>query len=127
MFEVIERDLRVSGDSTMDLDWRFVAAYNAALQAATIALHASGYEAAKGGGAHYYTIESLKHTIAVGDDVVNALQAFKAKRGGSVYEATGIASTTEVEELRDLANELCNRVRQWLTTSQPSLLRMTKA
>ena len=38
LFHVIERDLRVSGDSKMDPDWRFVAAYNAALQAATIAL-----------------------------------------------------------------------------------------
>src|SRR5882757_9368423 len=70
--KVIERDLRVSGDKNMDPDWRFVAAYNAALQAANIALHASGFEAAKGGGAHHYTIESLKLTITASTELVDA-------------------------------------------------------
>src|SRR5687768_8006322 len=92
LFQVVERDLRVGNDGHTDPDWRFVATYNAALQSANIALFASGFEALKGGGAHYYTIESLK--LAIGDDgsTIDELQAFKSKRGGTVYEATGLAS-----------------------------------
>lgn len=120
--EVIDRDLRVSGNAEGDGDWRFVAAYNAALQAATIALLASGYEAAKGGGAHFYTIESLK--LSIGDDGVltDALQAFRAKRGGSIYETVGIASESEIQELRGLAIELRDRVLEWMQQHHAGLL-----
>ena len=41
---MIARDLRVSGDRNGDPDWRFVAALNAALQSATVALLASGFD-----------------------------------------------------------------------------------
>jgi hypothetical protein len=106
----------------MDDDWRFVAAYNAALQSANLALFASGFEAAKGGGAHHYTIESLKLTVKLDGDTVDALQAFRAKRGGAIYEQTGIATPTEINELRQLAADLRDRVRAWLTTEHPKLL-----
>jgi hypothetical protein len=122
LFDVIDRDLRVSGDAKMDADWRFVAAYNAALQAAATALYASGFEAAKGGGAHYYTLESLKFTIGDDGKLVEALQAFKSKRGGVVYEMIGIASETEISDLRALAQELRDRVRGWLKREHPQLL-----
>lgn len=121
MFDVVERDLRVSGDKNMDPDWRFVAAYNAALQVATIALHASGFEAAKGGGAHHYTIESLRLTVAAPGELVDELQAYKSKRGGAVYEMTGIASQTEINGLRRLATELRDLVRAWLQSTHPAM------
>ncbi|HET6251204.1 MAG TPA: hypothetical protein VFE47_26210 [Tepidisphaeraceae bacterium] len=120
LFDVIERDLKVSGNKDMDPDWRFVAPYNAALQGAAVALYASGFESTKGGGAHYYTIESLK--LTVGDEgTVDELQSFKAKRGGAVYESTGIASETEISELRNLAEKLRNRVQAWLLAEHPAL------
>ena len=119
---VIARDLRVSGEQQTDRDWRFVAAYNAALQAATMALHAYGYQATKGGGAHFYTLESLKFTISATDETVDSLQAFKAKRAGSIYEAIGIASETEITELRVLASGLRDRVLAWLKSDHPHLL-----
>ena len=122
LFEVIERDLRVSGDKNMDPDWRFVAAYNAALQGATIALHASGFEAAKGGGAPHYTIESLRLTIQLSSALGDARQAFKSKRGASVYEMTGIASETEIDGLRDLATTIRDQVRAWLIKTHPALI-----
>jgi hypothetical protein len=122
LFEVIERDLRVGNSAHTDPDWRFVAAYNAALQAANIALFASGFEAAKGGGAHYYAIESLKLTIEDDGAAVDELQAFKSKRGGIVYEMTGIATETEIKDLCRLATDLRNRVASWLKQKHPELL-----
>ncbi len=110
----------------MDPDWRFVAAYNAALQATTTALYASGFEAAKGGGAHYYSIESIKLTIEAPGELVDELQAFKAKRGNAVYEMTGIATESEIKELRNLAIELRDMVIQWLTDNHPHLIAKTK-
>jgi hypothetical protein len=46
----------------------------------------------------------------------------KAKRGGAIYEATGIASETEIEELCRLAAALRDRVRAWLEQNHPKLL-----
>lgn len=120
--KVVERDLRVSGDPNTDDDWRFVAAYNAALQCAAAALLASGFEAAKGGVAHHHTIESLRLTVGDDGTLADPLQAFRAKRGGAVYESVGIASGTEIEELRNLAVELRDRVTAWLRQHHPDLI-----
>jgi hypothetical protein len=126
LFDVIERDLRVSGDANVDEDWRFVAAYNAALQCAAVALYASGFEAPKGGGAHHRTIESLALTTVEKAEVIDALQAFRAKRAGAVYEMIGIASSSEIRELRESATKLRDRVRDWLKRTHPELLASEK-
>ena len=122
LLAVVERDLRASANPDLDGDWRFAIAYNAALQCAAMALKAAGYEVPKGGGIHHHTIESLKLTIGDNGTVVDPLQAFRAKRGGGIYESTGIASDTEIEELRGLAEDLRDRVLRWLRKHQPHLL-----
>src|SRR5215213_489234 len=88
LYRVIRRDVKAAANAKMDDDWRFAAAYNAALQCAAAALKASGYEAPKGGGAHFRTIESLKLTIGDEGGLVEQLQQFRAKRGGGIYEET---------------------------------------
>ena len=72
------------------------------LQAAGVALKAAGYEVAKGAGAHQRTIESLRLTIEDDGNLVDTLQQCRARRGGGIYETTGIASEAEVQELREL-------------------------
>jgi hypothetical protein len=126
LLAVIDRDVKASGNAQIDPDWRFAIAYNAALQSAAVALKAAGYEAPKGGGAHHHTIESLRLTIGDDGTIVDALQAFRARRGGGIYETTGIASDTEIEELRDLACDLRDRVKAWLVKEHPALLRRSK-
>lgn len=122
LLAVVGRDLAASADPKIDSDWRFAIAYNAALQSAALALKAAGYEAPKGGGAHHHTIESLRLTIGDDGTVVDPLQAFRAKRGGGVYETTGVASPGEIEELRALAKDLHQRVLNWLQAEHPDLL-----
>jgi hypothetical protein len=126
LLAVIDRDVKRSANPQIDTDWRFAIAYNAALQSAAVALKASGYEAPKGGGAHHRTIESLRLTLGDDGTMVDALQAFRARRGGGIYETTGIASDTEVEELRDPACNLRDRVQAWLARKHPALLRRPK-
>ena len=119
---VVKRDLKASADANLDADWRFAIAYNAALQCAALALYAAGFEAPKGGGAHHRTIESLRLTLGDDGKVTEPLQAFRAKRGGGIYETTGIASDGEIRELRALATSLQERVLKWLQARHPELL-----
>ena len=122
MLAVVERDLKASADPNLHGDWRFAIAYNAALQCAALALKADGYEVPKGGGAHFHTIGSLKLTLEDDGTIVDPLQAFRAKRGGGIYEATGVASDTEITELRSLAERLRERVMDWLKSRHPPLV-----
>jgi len=62
LLDVIDRDLRDSAVAAISPDTQLGLAYNAALQAATIALAASGYRASRE-RKHYITIQSLTHTI----------------------------------------------------------------
>jgi hypothetical protein len=122
LLAVIERDLAASADSKIDGDWRFAIAYNSALQCAAMALKSAGYETPKGGGAHHQTIESLRLTIGDDGAIVDPLQAFRAKRGGGIYETTGVASNSEIEELRALAVTLRDRVLEWMRQAHSELL-----
>jgi hypothetical protein len=121
LYAVIERDLAASDTAGLDDDWRFAIAYNAALQVAATALKAAGYEVPKGGGAHHHTIESLRLTLGDDGTAVTMLQAFRAKRGGGVYESTGVATQTEIRELRRLAGDLFARLKNYIRTLHPSL------
>jgi hypothetical protein len=122
LLAVVDRDLETSADPKLDGDWRFAIAYNAALQSAALALKAAGFEVPKAGGAHHHTIESLRLTVGDDGTFVDPLQTFRAKRGGGIYETTGIASDTEIEELRALAKSLHDRVLAWLQKAHPDLL-----
>ncbi len=122
LLAVVKRDLATSADPKLDGDWRFAIAYNAALQCAALALKAAGYEVPKGGGAHHHTIESLKLTISDDGTIVDPLQAFRAKRAGSIYETTGVASNTEIDELRTLATSLRDQVLTWLRRTHAEFL-----
>ena len=125
LLAVVERDLQTSADPKLNPDWRFAIAYNAALQCAALLLHASGFEVPKGGGAHYRTIESLPLTIGDDGTVVSQLRVFSKKRAGSVYEMTGVASETEIIQIRTLATKLRDQTLVWLRSKHPELLQST--
>lgn len=62
LLAIVERDLANAGLTGLAEDWKLNIAYNAALQAATAALAAAGYRAAREQH-HYRTIQSLALTI----------------------------------------------------------------
>ena len=59
---LVDRDLRDSQVPGLTADWRLNIAYNAALQAATAALTASGYRATRKAH-HMRVIQSLEFTV----------------------------------------------------------------
>jgi hypothetical protein len=78
LLSVAERDLKDSSASGISADWQLAIAYNAALQAATAALSASGYRAAREAH-HYRIIQSLAHTIQAKSNLINQLDTFRKK------------------------------------------------
>jgi len=121
LLAVVERDLADCTAERLSDDWKFGIAYNAALQLATAALHASGYRPARGQSHHIRAIESLAFTLGLGAATVNQLDAFRAKRHAHVYDRAGAVSAGEAQEMIELAHKLDQDVRAWLKRTYPKL------
>src|SRR5580658_7764689 len=85
LFAVADRDLTVSKTPGLHNDWRFNIAYNAALQLATAALAAAGFQAERAGH-HYRVIECLGLTLGTDTTTIQKLDIFRKKRNISDYE-----------------------------------------
>ena len=121
LLSVADRDLKDSSATSISPDWQLAIAYNAALQAATAALYASGFRAAREAH-HYRVIQSLAHTIQAKPNLINQLDKFRKKRNIGGYEAAGRISQQEADEMKKLAKDLYGRIVQWLNQNHPSLM-----
>ncbi|HKO04600.1 MAG TPA: hypothetical protein VJW51_07610 [Candidatus Acidoferrales bacterium] len=116
-----DRDLRASQLKELYADWRFAIAYNAALQAATAALAAAGYRAAREAH-HLRVIGSLEFTIRADPELIRQFNAFRKKRNISSYERGGSISDVEAKGMRTLATKLRSDVERWIGKNHPELL-----
>jgi hypothetical protein len=91
------------------------------LQAATAALAAAGYRAAREAH-HYRVIQSLAYTIKADESLIAQLDKFRKKRNIGSYERAGVVSEQEVKEMVALAKDLKDEVIAWLKKSHPELL-----
>ncbi len=77
---IVARDLKDSQAKDVSDDWRFAIAYNAALQAATAALAASGYRAGRDSH-HYRVIQSLELTVGKDAKFIGAIREVAGELG----------------------------------------------
>jgi hypothetical protein len=116
-----DRDLAQCRTPHLSPDWQLNIAYSAALQAATAALAAAGYRAAREAH-HYRVIQSLAYSIKADPVLIAQLDKFRKKRNISSYEQTGAVSEQEVREMVALAKNLKDEVIAWLKKNHPELL-----
>jgi hypothetical protein len=121
LLALVDRDLRDCRTPDLSTDWRFNIAYNAALQAATAALAAAGFRAARAAH-HYRIIQSLALTLKADAELLRRFDAFRKKRHFSSYEMGGAISDSEVEEMMAMASDLRRRVARWIRGNHPGLL-----
>ena len=122
LLAIVERDLANAKVAELSDDWRLNIAYNAALQAATAALAAAGYRAAREQH-HFRTIQSLAHTIGWPAAKVDRFDRFRKKRNIIGYESAGVASEREAREMHELATALRDDVLARLGKQYPKLLK----
>jgi hypothetical protein len=118
---VCDRDLNDCRVQGLSADWQFSIAYNAALQAATAALAAAGYRAARESH-HFRVLQSLAHTVGADAGLVRRLDLFRKKRNIGGYEAAGRISDAEATSMVELATELRARVESHIRRTRPELL-----
>ncbi len=119
---VVDRDLADCQTPGLSPDWRLNIAYNAALQAATAALAASGYRTVRESH-HYRAIQSLAYTIGTDRKLIAQFDRFRKKRNIGEYERAGAVSDQEAAEMVTLARGVRSDVETWLRLNHPKLLR----
>jgi hypothetical protein len=120
---IVERSLSDSKVKAVSTDLRFIAAFNAALCAATTALRATGHRTVTQAGHHVKTIESLELTVKANPKLIQRFKTFNNKRNKSVYDVAGAVSDQELEAMVRLAIELKEETVAWLQKFHPELLR----
>ena len=121
LLSMVDRDLAQCRTPHLSPDWQLNIAYNAALQAATAALAAAGYRAAREAH-HYRVIQSLAHTIEADPGLIIQLDKFRKKRNITEYEQAGAVSEQEAKEMFALAKNLRDKVEKWFRSNHPELL-----
>ncbi len=123
ILQLVERDLQDALQEEISLDWRFNIAYNAALQLATIILYTSGFRAGRGESNHYRVIQTIP--LILGEKlkpIRDFLDNCRRKRNISEYDAAGIVSEKEFNDLLKVAGELKSQVIDWLRKNHPDLI-----
>jgi hypothetical protein len=119
---IVERSLADAEVEAVSTDLRFIAAFNAALCIATMALRATGHRTVTQAGHHVKTIESVELTLKSNAKIVQKFKTFNNKRNKSVYDVAGAVSDQELVAMVSLANELKDGAIAWLREIDPELL-----
>ena len=118
LFAVADRDLKACSTPALVPDWQFNIAYNAALQLATAALAAAGYEAERANH-HHRAIQSLEFTVGLEAATITKFDVFRKMRNITDYERADTISDTEAKEMRELAESLRAKVEAWVRKNHP--------
>lgn len=122
LLQVVDRDLADASITRLSTDRRFATAYNAALQLATIALHAAGYRAA-GSGHHWVTLSVLPEIMGPeAKDRADHLDHCRSKRNVTDYDRAGEISQREAAEISAEARAFRKDLLAWLKRNHPGLL-----
>lgn len=123
ILEVVERDLELCKSESLNLDWRFNIAYNAALQLCKSALRAAGYRTSSGSPSHFVTIQCLPFIVGPAQTQrADFLDSCRSLRNQAEYDAAGVATESDVQGLIEETELLHGEVLAWLRQHHPDLL-----
>jgi len=126
LLAIADRDIDQSQTPGLGPEWRFEIAYNAALQLATAALAAAGFQAERQ-NKHQRTIECLAFAIGLDRDDVDLFDICRRKRHTNVYEQVGAISNHEASEMIAFAIRLRTQVQTWLGDYHSALIPATES
>ena len=122
MRALIARDLADAAIAGLSSDRRFATAYNAALQAANMAIACAGYRIVSKVGHHRVSFESVKLVLGKSaDKYADYFETCRRKRNTIDYTYSNVATETEAKEILAQASQFYGEVEDWLAKNHPSL------
>jgi hypothetical protein len=122
MRALVARDLADAEVQGLSADRRFATAYNAALQAANMAIACAGYRVTAKTGHHKVTVEAI--TLAVGAAVsayADYFETCRRKRNVIDYTRSHVATDSYADEIVNKAREFYDVVEAWIDSKFPVL------
>ena len=124
MRALVARDLADAAIAGLSADRRFATAYNAALQAANMAIACAGYRVTAKTGHHKMTFYSANLALGTGaDKYADYFETCRRKRNVIDYTRSHVATETEATEIVEKATEFCEFVEGWIDSKFPTLKR----
>ncbi len=118
---VIRRDLADASLRGASADRRFATAYNAALQAAKMAIACSSYRVV-GAGHHRISFDVVKFAIGkAADPYSDYFDRCRRKRNVIDYDDAFVATETEATEILTKAKEFADLIERWIAKNHLSL------
>lgn len=118
----IRRDLTDASLAGLSEDRRFATAYNAALQAAKMAIACAGYRVTAGAGHHRIFFEAVKAAMGkVAGPYSDYFDRCRRKRNVIDYDDANVATETEAQEIMAKAKKFVEMVEQWIVKYHPTL------
>jgi uncharacterized protein (UPF0332 family) len=122
MRALIARDLGDAAVAGLSADRRFATAYNAALQAANMAIACAGYRITSKVGHHRISFESAKFLLGNRTHrYADYFETCRRKRNTIDYTFSNVATETEAKEILAQAAEFYSQVEDWIAKNHPSL------
>ena len=126
LLALADRDLKNAKVKGLDDDWRFSIAYNAAPQAATAALVASGFTVPKGESHHFRVVGSLRFTLGMDQKLVDKLDRYRKRRSMTIYDTAGVITAAEAKDMQTVAQDIVEQLYAWLLQTHPKLVEAAK-
>lgn len=124
MRALIGRDLADASLAGLSADRRFATAYNAALQAANMAIACAGYRIVSKIGHHRVSFESVKLVLGKpADKYADYFETCRRKRNTIDYTFSSVATETEAKEILAQASQFYREVEDWIAKNHPSVKR----
>jgi len=122
MRALIARDLADAAVRGLSADRRFATAYNAALQAANMAIACAGYRVTSKTGHHRISFESVRPALGHGaDKFADYFETCRRKRNTIDYTHSRVATETQAKEILEKATEFYELVEAWIEDTHPAL------
>jgi len=122
MRALIARDLADAAIAGLSADRRFATAYNAALQAANMAIACAGYRIMSKVGHHRVSLESMKLVLGKpAHEYADYFEICRRKRNTIDYTFSNVASEIEAQEILFQAVEFCGKVEDRIVKNYPLL------
>ncbi len=119
LFKIAERDLADSKANNISYDRKFATAYNAILVLATTLLYCKGYQS-WGKGHHHTIFEAMKIILGKNyNELADYFDACRIKRNITDYDAAGMISEKEFNEIFKEAKNFYDFVKRWVKEKYP--------
>lgn len=119
---LVARDLADASVEGLSADRSFATAYNAALQAAHMAIACAGYRVTSKTGHHRISFESVRLVLGPrADRYADYFETCRRKRNRIDYTHSRVATETEARELLAKAADFYEFVEAWIAAAHPTL------